>query len=59
MSILYAILRFKLMKKNEKEEIKEETKVLTEKDELEIVYQFLKDRGFNSIGDIENRLAKL
>lgn len=47
------------MKKNEKEEIKEETKVLTEKDELEIVYQFLKDRGFNSIGDIENRLAKL
>ena len=50
------------MKKNEikKEEVQEEIKVvLTEKQELEIVYQFLKDHGFNSIGDIENRLSKL
>lgn len=50
------------MKKNEikKEEVQEEIKVvLTEKQELEIIYQFLKDHGFNSIGDIENRLAKL
>ena len=48
------------MKKHEikKEEVKEEV-VLTEKQELEVVYKFLKDRGFNSIGDIENRLAKL
>ena len=53
------------MKKNEikKEEVKEETKVLevklTERQELEVVYQFLKDHGFNSIGDIENKLSKL
>lgn len=50
------------MKKNEikKEEIQEEVKVvLSEKQELEIIYQFLKDHGFNSIGDIENRLSKL
>ena len=50
------------MKKNEikKEEVQEEIKVvLSEKQELEIIYQFLKDHGFNSIGDIENRLAKL
>ena len=48
------------MKKNEtkKEEVKEEV-VLTEKQELEVVHKFLKDRGFNSIGDIENRIAKL
>ena len=47
------------MKKNEikKEEVKEA--VLTEKQELEVILKFLKDRGFNSIGDIENRIARL
>lgn len=48
------------MKKDaKKEEVKEETKVLNEKEELEVVYKFLKDRGMNSIGDLENRIAKL
>ena len=48
------------MKKNEikkEEEVKEE--VLSEKQELEVVYKFLKDRGLNSIGDLENRISKL
>lgn len=50
-----------MAKKNEvkEEEIKEETPVLTEKAELEIVYKFLKDRGLNSIGDLENKISKL
>ena len=45
------------IKKEEKVEVKEV--VLTEKQELEVVWQFLKDRGFNSIGDIEVRISKL
>ena len=54
-----------MAKKNEiKEEVKTETPVLTppvlsERAELEIVYKFLKDRGLNSIGDLENKIAKL
>ena len=50
------------MKKNEikKEEVQEEIKVvLSEKQELEVVYQFMKDHGINSISDIENKIAKL
>ena len=48
------------MKKDaKKEEVKKETKVLSEKEELEVVYKFLKDRGMNSIGDLENRISKL
>ena len=54
------------MKKNEKKEIKveEEAQVLTptlktELEELHELFQELKDRGFNSIGDVENRIAHL
>ena len=48
------------MKKNEKEEIQEEAPVLkTEVEELHELFQVLKDKGFNSIGDIENRIAFL
>ena len=31
----------------------------TEKVQLEALYQEMKDRGFNSIGDIENKSARL
>lgn len=51
-----------MAKKNEikeEEEVKTETSVLSEKAELEIVYQFMKDRGINSISDIENKIARL
>ena len=51
------------MKKNEikKEEVKEETPVLelSELDELIIIHKFMKDRGYNSIGDLEVRMSRL
>ena len=53
------------MKKHEtkkEEEVKDATILevkLTEKQELEIVHQFMKDHGINSIGDIENKIARL
>ena len=50
------------MKKTETkktEEVKEETKILTEKEEFEVVCKFMKDRGINSISDIENKIARL
>lgn len=47
-------------KESKKEEVSEPVEVtLTEKQELEVVLKFLKDRGFNSIGDVENKIARL
>ena len=31
---------------------------LSEKEELEVIYKFMKDRGINSISDIENKIAR-
>ena len=62
------VKKFMVRKKSDeiKKAEKEETKVLaptpsvpTEKEELEILYKSMKDRGFNSIGDIENKIARL
>lgn len=47
------------MKKNEKEEVKEAPILKSELEELHELFQELKDRGFNSIGDVENRIAFL
>ena len=53
------------MKKNEvkKEEVKEEIKetpiLKSEVEILHELFQVLKDKGFNSIGDVENRIAFL
>lgn len=41
------------------EAVKVEALPMTEKQELEVVYQFMKDRGINSISDIENKIARL
>lgn len=41
------------------EAVKVESLPLTEKEELEVVYKFMKDRGINSISDIENKIARL
>ena len=61
------------MKKNEikveEKEVKKQAEVLveekrnetavSERDELELVYKFMKDNGINSISDIENKIARL
>lgn len=49
------------MKKDEikKEEVKETSVLKTELEELHELFQVLKDKGFNSIGDVENRIAFL
>lgn len=52
------------LKNNDLEELEEavatnEVDPLTELEDLRKLYQELKDRGFNSIGDVENRIARL
>ena len=41
------------------EAVKVDALPLTEKEELEVVYKFMKDRGINSISDIEVKIARL
>lgn len=52
-----------MKKKKEQEVVAEVVSVSieqpSEKEQLQRLYQELKDRGFNSIGDVENRIAKL
>ena len=48
------------MKKNEKEEVKEEAPILkSELEELRELHKQMTERHFNSIGDIEVRMSKL
>lgn len=42
-----------------KEEVHTDTPPKTELDELKVLFKELKERGFNSIGDVENRIAFL